>query len=132
MLIDNCGIRYEGFFEINAPYGEAMLSLEKHSVRTYPSGEIVEGPIEGKRYLCTYPNGDILECEHFSTPNRGSLRPCPEGDGVYRFVDGGVLCGYWNGYGQKQYRFSYIAPDGTKTIRYYENDKLVSDKPNEE
>ena len=133
VLISWQGVRYEGFFDLLSYNAiEANLSKEHHSVRTYPNGEVIEGPVNGTNYICTYPNGDTLECKSFVTPSRGSVVPCPSGEGIHTFADGSTLCGYWDNYGKKQNKFHYTAPDGTKTIRYYDNDVLVSESPDEE
>ena len=129
ILIDYRRIRYEGFFEKEPPYGEYQISVKKHSIITYPDGERVEGPLENGNYLCTYPNGDTLECENFSTPGRGRVYPWPRGSGIFRFTDGSKLYGKWYSRDGKDGTFQYIAPDGTKTVRIYEKDELVSETP---
>lgn len=132
VLIDYRNVRYEGFFEKKPPYGEYGLSLEKNSVVTFPGGEVVEGPIDGGRYRCTYPSGDIFECERFSTPGRGSAYPQAMGKGVYRFADGGMLCGRWDYGKHRDEDFEYTAPDGTKEIWRYMDDEVISKTPFQE
>jgi len=134
VLVDYRDIRFEGVFKQSPPYGVYGLSKVEYSVITYPDGEVVEGPMENKQHRCIYPNGDVFECEDFiigTAVGRKTACPRPIRRGIYRFADGGTLSGWWErGYYDGDYR--YTAPDGTKEIWRYKDDKLISKTPCEE
>ncbi len=131
VLIDYRGIKFEGVYKKRPPYGEFGLSNEEFSVMTFPGGEVVEGPLENKKYRCTYPNGDVFECDHF-TIGRGNPIPRACYRGVYRYADGGTLSGRWD-YGKHcDGDFEYTAPDGTKEIWSYKDNEVISKIPCQE
>ena len=85
VLVDYRGLKYEGYFSDKPPYVEYDLSSVKPSKITFPSGEIIEGPLRNGKFRCTCPNGDILECKRFTTPGRGTAVPVPMGEVTYIF-----------------------------------------------
>ena len=122
ILIDYRQVRYEGYFNHN------QLSNVENSIITFPKGERVEGS-KHIGYRCTYPNGDIFECESFTMLGRGLATPLAIGKGIYHYVDGSTLSGQWD-YGKHcDGEFIHISVDGMKEIWKYKNDEVIEKIP---